>query len=305
MTIHDDWTAVAAALEAHESHGPKHHPDDERIAAWLDGRLAADDAATVREHVIQCPACRAVVGVAAAHVEVSGARPHGAVRRLMAMAAVLLIAIGAAWWLAVRDTPSDPATTVEHAVATLRAADGTLATFAPLSDTELMRREGPLERGGVRLLSPRETVLPAQPLMQWRPVPGATAYRLRLRDADGAVVLDRQTAKPRFDWERETGMLVRGATYVLLIEAETPAGSIEGSVAFRVMGPRAVAQYQAGLEAIQSARIAEPLRTVLAAEWAVRNDLWLEAAKLVPAGDGSVRAAAVRALIETRLGREP
>jgi anti-sigma factor RsiW len=37
------------------------HPEAERLAALIDGRLTADEAASVRQHVADCPDCFDVV----------------------------------------------------------------------------------------------------------------------------------------------------------------------------------------------------------------------------------------------------
>jgi anti-sigma factor RsiW len=36
-------------------------PDDEQLAAWIDGKLPPDQRATVDRHLLECPACALLV----------------------------------------------------------------------------------------------------------------------------------------------------------------------------------------------------------------------------------------------------
>lgn len=148
----------------------------ETLAAFLDGRLDAEEHARVQERLAADPAARAEMLAAARLVEQASAlRPQTArwrARASLAAAAAALIAIG----VLSRNERSAPSTTP---VATERRSDA--------------------EDGGrIALLTPseRQPVEPASVLFSWGAV-GNASYRLTVTDSLGGTLWTTTTASPR------------------------------------------------------------------------------------------------------------
>lgn len=249
--------------------GPCLKPND--VAALRDGRLPAEEHRLLVAHLSACADCRAWVGAAEAADPGAGAGDAPRARgpwltswRMMAAAALALVAIGAALFGLSRG--ADAPTPRERALAVASEAG-----VALLSETERSDRRPALERGGLTLLTPRGTVLGARPLVSWTVVPGGTSARVTVRDAQGALRLDQSAEGASLSWPAGVDDLPPG-TYVARVRVTSPAGEVQGSVAFRVLSSAQAAAYQDALGRID-ARAPMDLRALLKAHAALREGL--------------------------------
>lgn len=249
--------------------GPCLEPND--VAALRDGRLPAQEHRLLVAHLSACADCRAWVGAVEAADPGAGVGAAPPARgawltswRTLAAAALALVAIGAGLFGLNRGAGAP--TPRERALAAASAAG-----VALLSETERGDLRPTLERGGLTLLTPRGTVLGARPLVSWTAVPGATATRVTVRDAQGALRLDQCAEGASLSWPAGVDDLPPG-TYVARVRVTSPAGEVQGSVAFRVQSPAEAAAYQDALGRID-ARAPQDLRALLKAHAALREGL--------------------------------
>ena len=153
-------------------------PDQQQIQRYLRGALGNDAAAAVEAHYFECDRCfeeielglevRAAVAEQRGKARVPGPlglEPVGAPRwrPLLALAAVLLVAVGLVWLVPQRLQSPD------HEV--VRGTDGGTVWTIDVA----------LDRGDVRV--------------EWSDVPGASSYLARALDVDGSVVVEVEVAQ--------------------------------------------------------------------------------------------------------------
>jgi hypothetical protein len=194
------------------THGPPgRHLDEGEAAAFVDGTLAANALGAIQAHLAICAECRAEVAEVAGIVRTAPAarRPRRVWIPAAAAAALALL------WVAPR-AARDPAdrTHREEAVTT---------AVAP------------------RPVSPRGAVDSATTLV-WSSVPYATAYRIRLYDADGSLLWEQETADTASAPPTALGLRAR-TSYYWRVEAQTGFGRWAASelvefVPARAGGPR-------------------------------------------------------------------
>jgi hypothetical protein len=218
-------------------------------------------------------------------------------RTRVAVAAALLVGAAAgAWWVAgARDVEPTEERLVAAAARLKARYPATFVGFRPLSAADLASVPAP-ERGGVALGAPRGTVLGARPTFAWAPVAGAGRYRVRVRGADGKVVLETETTATAVDFPAAGAPLADGAAFVWRVVAAGASGEAEGSAAFTVASAGEKARLAEGLRAID-AEVHPRLRPVVAAQWAVRMGMAAEARRLLDAAPADV-SAVVRATRE-------
>lgn len=138
------------------------HPDDQQIAAYVDGALPPTERAAMQAHLAQCPDCRAAVRDVARVVGTFPAPSRSSRWMWMPIAA----AAAATFLWVVPSIDREPP--VEH-------REEVLATSASPSP-----------------LAPRGEVDTASALL-WSSVPYATTYRVRLFDDSGTLLLEHET----------------------------------------------------------------------------------------------------------------
>jgi hypothetical protein len=185
--------AYARILRSREAAGTPAPVSLEAMLAVIERRGSDADRVRTLDAIMQSAEMRSEFEVLRA-AAAAAARP--AVPRLVyAMAATLVLAAGAGVWLA----------------STTRAPD------------EL---RGPGAEPAIALVSPGATIAADAPArFVWRAVPGASAYRLELLDADGTVVYSTRTADSSAVLPPNV-TLRRGAEYRWWVKAETPGGEI-------------------------------------------------------------------------------
>jgi hypothetical protein len=295
------WREAAARGEASQPVAAAGCLDENSLAGLLEGRLPADEEEVARAHLLGCARCREAIGrVGLLHEEATTTAPR-ARARVLVVAAVLLLAVGAGVAMLLRrglDATDAPG----RLVAAARDAAG----FEPLDSAALLARPREVERGGVEVLAPRGAVLSGRPELDWDAVPGATSYRATVRGEDGVARLDATVAARPLPWPKDVAPLAAGGRFVAKVRALTPAGEVAGSEAFRVLSSAEFAAYEKDLAAVLS-RAPEDLRGLVAAHLAARAGLWAEAhAHLVKAraeGAPSKETADLQALVDHHLGR--
>jgi anti-sigma factor RsiW len=167
------------------------HLAEGEAAAYVDGTLAANALKAIQAHLASCAECRAEVAEVSSIVRTAPAKRSRRIWIPVAAAAALALL-----WVAPRAVrgPADP-THREEAVTT---------TVAP------------------RPFSPRGGVDSATTFV-WSSVPYATAYRIRLYDADGSLLWEQETADTVSAPPTSLGLRAR-TSYYWKVEAQTGFG---------------------------------------------------------------------------------
>jgi hypothetical protein len=170
------------------------HLRPEEIAAYIDGVATGDARARIESHLATCDDCRAEI-VDASRIAATLPRARGMRRRVWipaaAAAAVVLLAV----W---------PRTVREPGVEVTHRESPVTATIAP------------------RAIEPVGTVDSAVALV-WTSVPHTDRYRVRLFDARGTVIWERETTDTTINVPATTS-LRPGQAYFWKIEAQAGFG---------------------------------------------------------------------------------
>jgi hypothetical protein len=143
-----------------------HHPSNEQVAAFLDGRLTTNERAQVLTHFVTCPECRREMTVAN---KLLGARRD--VRRgpLIGLATILAAALA---FVVVRPISHDAA----------RPGPAVRSSDQPSQPDRI---------AGLTILAPaNEAVVDSTAAFQWRSGGPDATYRVTVQDRSGAVVWD-------------------------------------------------------------------------------------------------------------------
>jgi hypothetical protein len=183
------------------------HVTSEELAAYLDRRLDAISSAALERHLADCADCRAdlvdarslLQSTAASPALLRTARPPRA-RIWVAAAAVLIIAILPLAQRAMQPRDSTPT------VRTTRMA-----------------------RNGIDVLAPREhSVEAATIVFAWRPVEGASTYRLTVTDSSGTPLFTTATTDTSAAPPAGT-VFRRGSAYLWYVDGLTTDGQTMSS----------------------------------------------------------------------------
>jgi hypothetical protein len=253
--------------------------DENAVAALHEGRMTPDERRLALAHVSACATCREWVGALEAadpvahdgdadlepRVESAPTRLLLVAWRVAAVAACVLVALGAVWW----SLRGREAKDLEGAA---RSAGVTLLSAADL-------RDGPLglERGGLVVLEPRGAVKDAWPRIAWTRVPGALGARVTVRDADGTLLADVTSEGTTAPWPPNPAPLRFGESYVVRVVVRTDAGEVVGAQTFRILSIAERAEHAREKGRIESAAASTALRALLHAHAAARRELWAEA----------------------------
>jgi hypothetical protein len=168
-------------------------PDDNDVAAFLDGTLLPAARDRVEEHLSWCPACREVL-LGAAALGADDSLPLASVRALparrrvprfaLAAAAVLVVSVGL--YVVMRSSgTTDTESALVAAAGELRRQDAALfADFLPLDRRERLEAHRSTMRGsGPEILEPRGLTLDPLPMLVWEERAGASRYVITLEAA--------------------------------------------------------------------------------------------------------------------------
>lgn len=180
---------MGEALLVGEPRSP--HLEPMEVAAYIDGVAADSVRIRVEEHLMECAQCREeLVGVSRLALRTSSPKfRHPRVWIPVAAAAVLLLVI---WPASLRERAT------EH-------------RESPVTTTVAPRAVAP-----VGLVDAVES-------LNWSSVPGSDLYRVRLFDADGAVLWDGETKDTLISAPASLGLLP-GRSYFWKVEAQTGFG---------------------------------------------------------------------------------
>lgn len=188
------------------------HPNDEEVAAFLDGELSPGDRDAIARHLVTCAECRALLGPSHAR-EVRAEHP-GRPRRvarswrgLVGVAAVAIIAVGVVM-------RTNGATARDQLVAAGDSSRPLRAPGVPKSDETVLQAESPADGA---------TVLVDTLVLRWTRTNAGATYDVSIVDATGSLIWSTQTdtatiALPSSVRER----LQAGATYHWRVDALLP-----------------------------------------------------------------------------------
>jgi hypothetical protein len=283
-------------LADHRGGAPGGCPDENFLAAFAEGRLAEPDRIAAEAHLSRCGECRAVVAVAAPVLLRAPARARVLPVAWMAAAAVVLVAFGAL--LLFLPSPAAEEGTLVADARRLRDADPDLFRWLePLDAAELTAPPDGTERGSLRVLAPRGTVLTGSPELTWEAVPGVERYEVTLLSDEGTAIWTIESSAAGLSWPEGQAALAPGSRVVVEVAAKGAVATAVGRRAFRVAGAAESAAWHVRLAAIGAA-VPESRRDLLAAHFAVRLGLFGEAERLlarrsaVAPDDAEVRALA-------------
>ena len=254
--------------------------DPNLIAGFIEGRLADDERERVIEQLDRSPTARAQLSEARALVGAEASAPTASAGtsawRWVAAAAAVLLAVGGSIVLWARSDPSADEPTLSARVAQLRDRDPTIFRDFQLVPENAMMRSIAVERGGLVVMAPRGALLRAQlPAIRWSEAAGARAFRVRVRDDEGTLLLD-QTAMQNTLTMPSPPRLKEGASYVVVVETDTPTGQLRGSQAFHVLSKDEAMRYRKGKIVIEN-DVPASVRSIVSSHWALHFDLLTEA----------------------------
>jgi hypothetical protein len=161
--------------------------------------------------------------------------------------------------------------------------------------------------GSELLLEPVGRVLATRPAFRAAGGEGQPVEaRVTLLRDGGGELWTREAPGGRLDYPPDVPALAEGATYVWRLSLRRGGATVEAERRFAVATVAERSRYAAARNEIQT-RVPEPLRGLLAAHWALRHDLLLEAHALAreaatSRGAHAERAKATLRLVERRLG---
>jgi anti-sigma factor RsiW len=179
------------------SHGSlERHLEPGEVAAYVDGAVEGPARRAIESHLAACAQCRSeVTEVGGVIRSIPRARRARVWFPAVAAAAAVLI-----WWVAPAVDPAPPAV--------IHRDEAVTATSAP------------------RLLPGRSAG--AAPMATWSPVPSADRYRVRLFDATGAVLWERETVDT-IAIVPDSVALKAGTPYYWKVESHSGFGRWTGS----------------------------------------------------------------------------
>jgi len=144
-----------------------------------------------------------------------------------------------------RGVPSEVFARVSRFVTNDKQQSGMLA-LAPMRSAE--------DKSESMLLSPRHTGMRSpRPSVRWRPVQGATRYKVTL-SGDAGELWNRETDATSLDWPADAAALAEGGEYLCEVQALSDAGPLRGDEAsFTVVKADDAKQVDADLEGIAKA----------------------------------------------------
>ena len=243
-------------------------PDENALAAFAEGRLAATARESIERHASACPDCQEVLaGLASAPLLRTVPASRWAVRAILAAAALVLIAF--AVHRLVRP-PRPVAERLEVAARQLAETESALFAGLPLSDDELGRAPGDGTRGAADVARPGGVLLASPSNIRWTARPVSSAWRCTLFDASGREVWQVETTSTDLPWPADSAPLAPGE-YVFEAVADAVAGTAEVRGRFAIADDAQRTRLAAAQRALRA--IGVPERDILLAQWALREDL--------------------------------
>ncbi len=264
--------------------------DADLLAGYAEGRLGAEERDAVEARLVHDEDARALLlelrdalpagGADAAPVAVA---PH--VRRwpLVAVAAVVILAVGVLWVFGSGEDPEP-----SRGLGRLLAAADALAAEHPERFGDLragIEAEGasvsiPVERGSLVVLLPRGEVLSTRPVLQWSAIAGAERYELRVATEAGEDARTYTATTTRFALPDDGPPLTPGGRYLLEVRAQGVFGATEATGMFRVADLIAREDAEGAVEAIHAAAQGME-RDLLLAFYALANERYSRAVELL------------------------
>ena len=173
---------------------PDGHLTSEELAAYIDGRLEPAQSARVESHMADCADCRAdLVATRPLLAEASLRMHRGRSWR------------GAAWLAAAAVIAIAFVPLLQHAI-------GSRGNNPQVRATQT-------SRAAIEIVSPRSASVDAESVVfAWRPVAGASTYRLTLTDSSGEPLFNGSTAETTFTGAARA-KLHRGSSYLWYVDA--------------------------------------------------------------------------------------
>ena len=267
---------LSEAVEAAAPAGPC--PDENALAALAEGRVDEQEREALAAHVVGCASCRDVTHalLGAGLSTRAPARVAVLPRWAFALAAGLLVAIGAGVYLATRPSGDAPSTEVALARAMDRVARDVpeaAGALRPLDAKDLGVRSGDPTRGDGGAVAPSGRTVDPRPAFRWDAIPGARAYTVKVIDASGAT-WTRTTPASSLPWPADVAPLAPGAKFAWQLSADDPhATHID-----RGVEETSAADAKEWADVVAAAASVEtPLRSLVLAHAALRRGLAGEA----------------------------
>lgn len=266
-------------------------PDENVVAAFAEARLLPEEREAVEHHLARCEGCFAIVDALLDVASDSSDTPPaqheraGTLRvvraRRAAVAAGVLVAAGAIWWVASRSSSAPP--DVDRALVAqverlALAVPEHFRAFKTLDEAERVSATPSTTRGTqVTLLHPRGSILEIRPAFRWRAPPGVSDIGIQVLSAEMSVVWERRVDASPWGYPEDVAALVPGRTYLCRLSfatAFTERESVLGEFTVATIAARtAFVAASAEIEA----RVPETLRDLVLAHFAIRMGFLAEA----------------------------
>jgi anti-sigma factor RsiW len=204
-------------------------PDEQQIAAYVDGSIRPSERETLEAHLADCAACLELVGFLEREVEASGEAgvPEKALARVQAFA---------------RPAPPAPLRHVPRwaAAAAVLAVIPVLVHLSRSTDESpaagqesppRVTRNAPPASGGVQVLVPAAGAVigPRELAIRWSAVPGSAYYDVRIVTDSGAPVVEQRVIGT--EWRPGASVTLQpGVEYYVRVDAYPAEGKSVGSV---------------------------------------------------------------------------
>jgi hypothetical protein len=257
--------------------GPDERVDANLLAAYAEGRLTGERRARVEALLAVDPEAREIVASLAEDDDVHAAPlrlvPRRVPWRTAALAAAgLLVGVALALWAPWKTTGQS----LEEVAARLAAQRPDLfAGFRPLDARELEAGGLSALRGGVVVVRPRGVVLDRPSTIEWRPVAGASQYRLAILSSTGEPLETITSAGTSHPWPIDLPV-AWGHSYLVEVATEGAFGHAEGRASFRVRTAEEAAAWARATDEVR-ARVDADVAHLLVAHLALRRGLLEEA----------------------------
>lgn len=225
----EDLARVLGASDLRPRERTAECPDEQSIAAYVDGGVGPTERETLEAHLADCAACLALVGLLARDEELEGeARiPEPALARASDIARRAVPAPS-------RHVPRWAAAAAVLAVIPVllqlyRAADRSPA--AGEDSAPRVTRSAPPASHGLQVLRPvaGSVVEPSELTIRWSAVPGSAYYDVRIVTDSGAPVVEQRVTGT--EWRPDENLKLRpGAEYYVRVDAYPAHGKSIGSV---------------------------------------------------------------------------